>query len=1433
MHRHHTMVDFSAHHAALEAQLIDSSRLPTSTPTTAIADLLGAFQPWSVPQCVGLQVVAPCVPIVQQGILQGLVLPETVLQRITAGDDLQHRQAQAIMIPAPRAIALSEYDNPWAILDQMHREAVDILPVTDGTGHWVGFVERLALQRLLCLEALLQVRQVQEVMVTTLPLMPTTTTLLMAANRLQQTQQPLLLTVAQGSEMGTAMLESLQGVTLWDILRGYGNGQDGEITLIQGNMSRPLVQVAATDSLWSVATQLVAQNSSWAMVLGPEEQVLGFIAWRDILAATDPVALHWQTHGLQRQLHQVTQRTEVLATQLAQTEPCTGRSPCRVLLIEDLAAESLVLQHLLQPPLGSTLTFQVTQMETLAQAIAQLERETYDLIIFDLNLLADGNLGDFTQLQAASNQRPILLLSRDETTQIQLAQECIAQGAQDYLLRSLCEGESQTEREILMRSVRYALETQGIKNRLCQQDQQLQGLSQQLQAEMTAKTAIAHQLETTDAQMKVLFEAITDIVFVINPHTWEIRQVTTPHKHHCQGAVNLCQATHQFLQQHQATLAPYLQQAIAQASPQAAYEPGEAPAPYEYSLPLTPQATPVWFVAKIFALDDQQVVWAAHDISSLKLAQQQLLSDQEHLTAIVQARTQELRALNATLSAEIYQRKGVELALRQEQDFLEALFQLTPALFVVLNPQGQIIRFNPACEQLTGYQFTEVAQRYIWDLFLRDEAAVRQVTAEFQMLLQQQQPRTFEVDWRAKSGKIHRLRWSHAVFLDKRGQVRCVIATGMDMSDRQAFEMTLKTLNQELESRVEQRTRVLEHIEQNLRRQLAAVDAAVDAIAILQQGEFISVNPAFLNLFGYPHLLSLAGQPWHEVLFAPGEQARLDTEILPQLQATQTWQGEAIARRQNGETFTQEISLTITSDADLICVCRDITARNEATQKIRAAEARRRSQYLNFPIPTYTWQHRDGHFYLIDYNSAAEIANQHRLQDFLQHTSQAVYGADHAIHHNICRCFAQKNTFEAELQTPFPASGETFLRYFSVTYVYIEPDLVMVHTQDLTKRKRAEWKLQQSQAFLRQVIDNDPNLIFVKDQNGYFLLANKALANFYGTTVEALLGKRESEIHPQAEAVTYFLAADHQAVLAQKKVVIDETPATDSSGQIHYFRIVKIPLRFGGDRPQYQILGVATDITQQRRAKEELEKALNQERELNDLKTRFIDTASHEFRTPLTVILGAAQILEAYPEQLPQERRSQYLQNIQDSVIRLRQLIDDVLTMSRLEAGKLRCQRQPVDILSLCQDLIAEFKIALGKNHRLLLRTTGAITSPLQLDPTLLQHILSNLLGNACKYSAPGTTVTLELRQTQTAVIFTLKDQGIGIPPEDLPHLFDSFYRASNTQSIPGTGLGLNIVKEYVQLHGGHIELSSQLNRGSQFTVTIPLLPEAVPPEAQ
>ena len=248
-----------------------------------------------------------------------------------------------------------------------------------------------------------------------------------------------------------------------------------------------------------------------------------------------------------------------------------------------------------------------------------------------------------------------------------------------------------------------------------------------------------------------------------------------------------------------------------------------------------------------------------------------------------------------------------------------------------------------------------------------------------------------------------------------------------------------------------------------------------------------------------------------------------------------------------------------------------------------------------------------------------------------------------------------------------------------------------------------------------------------------------------------------------------------------------------------------------------------------RRAHEEVSRALAHERELNELKTRFISIVSHEFRTPLTTILSSAELLEYYGARWPEDKKLLHLRRIAETVQRMTALLDDVLIISRTEAGRLAYQPQPLDLVPWCRNLVEEFQLGMGAGHRLVLEWAGPGEPervPAVMDGQLLHHILSNLLSNAIKYSPAGSEVRLAVEPAGEQVVFRVEDHGIGIPAADLPHLFEPFHRASNVSHISGTGLGLNIVKRMVDLCGGRISVASEEGRGSTFTVELPLYRE-------
>ena len=237
----------------------------------------------------------------------------------------------------------------------------------------------------------------------------------------------------------------------------------------------------------------------------------------------------------------------------------------------------------------------------------------------------------------------------------------------------------------------------------------------------------------------------------------------------------------------------------------------------------------------------------------------------------------------------------------------------------------------------------------------------------------------------------------------------------------------------------------------------------------------------------------------------------------------------------------------------------------------------------------------------------------------------------------------------------------------------------------------------------------------------------------------------------------------------------------------------------------------------------ELNKALLKEKELNQFKTRFVSTVSHELRNPLNGISGMTQILKAYGDKLAPEKKTEVIAGLQRNVSKMIRLLDDMLKINRTQMGQLQLKKAPLELEKFCRVLISEIKAVFNDKQSINFTYQIEPQQQFNLDQKLLQHILSNLLSNACKYSPDDSVIDFEVRCLNSEIVWVIRDRGIGIPAEDLPQLFDAFYRASNSASYQGTGLGLAIAKEYIELHNGSISVESELDVGTTFTVTIPV----------
>ncbi|HEY9649611.1 MAG TPA: HAMP domain-containing sensor histidine kinase [Coleofasciculaceae cyanobacterium] len=237
-------------------------------------------------------------------------------------------------------------------------------------------------------------------------------------------------------------------------------------------------------------------------------------------------------------------------------------------------------------------------------------------------------------------------------------------------------------------------------------------------------------------------------------------------------------------------------------------------------------------------------------------------------------------------------------------------------------------------------------------------------------------------------------------------------------------------------------------------------------------------------------------------------------------------------------------------------------------------------------------------------------------------------------------------------------------------------------------------------------------------------------------------------------------------------------------------------------------------------AKQEL---LGKEKEFNEAKSQFLSMVSHELRNPLTAILMSADLLKHYSHVATEEKKSQYLTRIEGAAQQMTRLLDDLLLLSRAEAGKLEFNPELLDIEKFCYKLVADMKSGAGNQYAIAFSTQGSFRC-VCMDQDLLQVILTNLLSNAIKYSPQGSTIKFDLIGQDSAAIFQIQDEGIGITPEDQQRLYTSFHRGRNVGKVPGSGLGLAIVKNAVDLHGGQITFKSQVGVGTTFRVQIPSL---------
>lgn len=384
-------------------------------------------------------------------------------------------------------------------------------------------------------------------------------------------------------------------------------------------------------------------------------------------------------------------------------------------------------------------------------------------------------------------------------------------------------------------------------------------------------------------------------------------------------------------------------------------------------------------------------------------------------------------------------------------------------------------------------------------------------------------------------------------------------------------------------------------------------------------------------------------------------------------------------------------------------------------------------------------------------------------------------------------------------------------------------DAVLIVAQNVTDRISAQDALRESNAALQAVILAAPLAIFRFNPQGIIQLCNPAAERLFGWNASELVGSFPPYIG--AEYRDEFIDIVKRTC-GGEIIISHETQRMRKDGSFIHVSISTAPIQDAGGAVK-EIIAMVMDITERKRMEaelleqERLRLALNKEIELRNLRGRFMSMVSHEFRNPLAVISTSTGMLERYYDRMSDESRQASFARVQTHIKYLAEMLDDILTLLHTESIGPDFQPVSLDLVDLCKRLVTETSLQVQETHQIEWLTHVPQAS-IQGDPKLLQQALNNLLSNAVKYSPPESTIQMEITWDDHQINIQVKDQGIGIPSGDLKRLFEPFFRAENVGSIPGNGLGLAIVQQAVELHGGQLQVESELGVGSIFTVHLP-----------
>jgi PAS domain S-box-containing protein len=817
------------------------------------------------------------------------------------------------------------------------------------------------------------------------------------------------------------------------------------------------------------------------------------------------------------------------------------------------------------------------------------------------------------------------------------------------------------------------------------------------------------------------------------------------------------------------------------------------------------------------------------------------------------------------------ERKRAEQALRESEEKFRALFEGS-SHGVVLHDENQILEANPAAVRILGRQRPEellgkhpsetsppfqpngessatLGRKYIQECMTHG-------SARFDWMSCSPEGREIPIEV-----ALTRIQWSG------RQVIQALIT---DISERRQAEHASREANRELRREIEQRTRAEESLKERIRTSTLstevalALNAGAELQAMLQHcvelvvrhldiafTRIWTLNEAtqtlelqasagcYTHLDG-PHSRVKVGQ-YKIGLIAQDKKPHLTNSV-----QTDAWVSDKewaarekmvafagyplvledrvlgvlalFARRPLGEDVLKALG----SVADSIALGIE---RKRAATALAESEARFSVAFQASPIFFGIARMSDGRFVLV--NDAFVTWSGHSREEILGRNTTEL---------SVWESQEDREAYWAELRRTGSIrareccfrnhTGRLFTMLLSSEVIQLNrvPHMLTLGL-DITERKQNEAELQASEARLREsearfsaAFEASPVFIsMMRMSDEKYVLANEAFLNWLGCTREEVLGQSSAELEIWDDPAERRMIWERLRGIGSVRQ--RECRWRNRLGQVFTILLSTEAIMLNNVP---HVLSMALDITQRKQAEVEMLKALAREKELSQLKSNFVSMVSHEFRTPLAIIQSSAELLrEFFPKMQPDERDEQ-LQSITGNTRRMAGMMEEILVLSRLDAGKLDFRPSLVDLDTFCRRVVDEVLSAANRRCPIQLSLPSALP-PAHADERLLEHILTNLLSNAVKYSTPGACVQFAVERDSADALCVIRDEGIGIPEEDQQMLFTAFHRGANVGSRAGTGLGLLLVKRCVEMHHGQVRIESEIGRGTTVTVRLPV----------